>query len=129
MTNYRFLFGFFVAVLAALVILIVYFSGFPHWFVLSGLTLILGLSLGLLLRGRAPVHREVSAFDREDGSSGMAPMGFSADLLDTTVNEMRDGLVVIDAEMRVVASNRAARNLFSHLYAALHCRRLTELTT
>jgi two-component system phosphate regulon sensor histidine kinase PhoR len=128
MTNYRFLFGFFVAVFAALVILIVYFSGFPHWFILSGLTLTLGLCLGLLLRARARVYREVSASDREDGSSGMAPMGFSADLLDATVNEMREGLVVIDAEMRVVASNRAARNLFSHVDDAINLRRLTELT-
>ena len=128
MTNYRFLFGFFVAVFAAMVILIVYFSGFPHWFILSGLTLILGLCLGLLLRRRAPVHREVRASDRENRSSGKAPIGFSADLLDTTVNEMREGLLVIDAEMRVVASNRAARSLFSHVDDAINLRRLTELT-
>ena len=128
MTNYRFLFGLFVAVFAALVIFVVYFSGFPHLFILSGLTLILGLCLGLLLRGRAPVHREVGASDRENRSSGMAPIGFSADLLDATVNEMREGLLVIDAEMRVVASNRAARNLFSHVDDAINLRRLTELT-
>ncbi|MDX6305287.1 MAG: hypothetical protein QOI77_2256, partial [Blastocatellia bacterium] len=51
MINYRLLVGFFAAAFAALVVLIVYFSGFPHWLILSVLTLLLGLCLGLLLRG------------------------------------------------------------------------------
>src|SRR5205807_4472720 len=45
-----------------------------------------------------------------------------------TINEMREGLLVIDHEMRVVASNRAARNLFSNIEDSIAARRLTELT-
>ncbi len=41
---------------------------------------------------------------------------------------MREGLLVIDADMRIVASNRAARNLFSDLNDVIDSRRLTELT-
>jgi two-component system phosphate regulon sensor histidine kinase PhoR len=58
----------------------------------------------------------------------MASLDFSSDLLDATVNEMREGLLVIDADMRVVASNRAARDLFSLVDSPINLRRLTELT-
>src|SRR5258706_9720936 len=127
MTNYRLLFGFLAAAFAALVVLIVYFSGFPHWLILSLLTLLVGLCLGLLFRRETRV-REVGPIDREGSPTGMAPIDFSSDLLDATVNEMREGLLVIDAEMRVVASNRAARNLFSLVDDSINSRRLTELT-
>jgi two-component system, OmpR family, phosphate regulon sensor histidine kinase PhoR len=127
MTNYRVLFGFLAAAFAALVVLIVYFSGFPHWLILSVLTLLLGLCLGLLFRAKTAV-REVGPLDHESRSKGMASIDFSSDLLDATVNEMREGLLVIDADMRVVASNRAARNLFSLVDSTINLRRLTELT-
>ncbi|MDX6501641.1 MAG: two-component system, OmpR family, phosphate regulon sensor histidine kinase PhoR [Blastocatellia bacterium] len=127
MINYRLLFGFFAAAFAALVVLIVYFSGFPHWLILSVLTLLLGLCLGLLLRGKTEV-RVVAPTDREGRATGMASLDFSYDLLDATVNEMREGLLVIDADMRVVASNRAARDLFSLVDSTINLRRLTELT-
>jgi two-component system phosphate regulon sensor histidine kinase PhoR len=124
MTNSRLLSGSFVAALAALVVLIVYSSGFPHWFILSALSLSLSLCLALLLRRRAPARRELRPSDSGDKS----PVDFSSALLDAAVNEMREGLLVIDAEMRVVASNQAARNLFSHVNDAINLRRLTELT-
>src|SRR6266853_801279 len=124
MTNPRFLSSFFVAAFAALVVLFIYFSGFPHWFILSALALFLGLGFGLLLRRREPPRRELGL--PESGST--APIDFSSALLDVAVNEMREGLLVIDAEMRVVFSNRAARNLFSHVEEAINLRRLTELT-
>lgn len=127
MINYRLLVGFFAAAFAALVVLIIYFSGFPPWLILSVLTLLLGLCLGLLLRGKTEV-RVVAPTDREGRATGMASLDFSYDLLDATVNEMREGLLVIDADMRVVASNRAARDLFSLVDSTINLRRLTELT-
>jgi two-component system phosphate regulon sensor histidine kinase PhoR len=53
---------------------------------------------------------------------------FTLESLNSTVNEMREGLLVIDSEMRVVASNRAARDLFSNAEEWIESRRLTELT-
>ncbi|HYW73634.1 MAG TPA: ATP-binding protein [Pyrinomonadaceae bacterium] len=53
--------------------------------------------------------------------------GFSSELLDSTINEMREGLVVIDIDMRIVASNQAAQRLFAHVDSSLE-RRITEIT-
>jgi len=41
---------------------------------------------------------------------------------------MREGLLVIDQEMRVIASNQSARNIFSNIDESMNSRRLTELT-
>jgi two-component system, OmpR family, phosphate regulon sensor histidine kinase PhoR len=125
MTNSRLLSGTLVAALVALIVFFNYASGFPHWLLVSGLTVLLGLGLGLILRSRLPFARGP---DLENRSGRMTGIDFSSDLLDATVNEMREGLLVIDAEMRVVASNRAARNLFSHVDDSIRMRRLTELT-
>ena len=124
MTNSRFLPGLFIAALVALVLLIVYLSGFSRWFIVSALTLFIGLGIGLLLRNRTLALREF----RSDQGKELETIDFSPELLDVTVNEMREGLLVIDPEMRVVASNRAARNLLSNVDDSINLRRLTELT-
>src|SRR5205814_462961 len=45
--------------------------------------------------------------------------GFSSELLDSTINEMREGLVVIDTDMRIVASNQAAQRLFANVDSSI----------
>jgi two-component system phosphate regulon sensor histidine kinase PhoR len=128
MTKSRFVSGFLVAALAALIVLINYFSGFPRWLIVSALSLLFGLCLGLLLSRRGPAQLEQLGPAQEIRAGKMTAIDFSSDLLDATVNEMREGLLVIDADMRVVASNRAARNLFSLVDDPINLRRLTELT-
>ena len=49
-------------------------------------------------------------------------------LLDATMTSMREGLLVVDKDMRVVASNPAARKLFNPAVRSLTSQRLTELT-
>ena len=49
-------------------------------------------------------------------------------LLEATLAGMREGLLVVDKDMRVVASNPAAHKLFNPSIAALKSQRLTELT-
>src|SRR5689334_7086266 len=49
-------------------------------------------------------------------------------LFNATMAGMREGLLVVDKDMRVVASNPAARKLFSPTLPALESQRLTELT-
>ena len=49
-------------------------------------------------------------------------------LLDATMTGMREGLLVVNKDMRVVASNPAARKLFNPSIPALKSQRLTELT-
>jgi two-component system phosphate regulon sensor histidine kinase PhoR len=75
----------------------------------------LGLSLGLF----------ISQLNRSRSTGGS--QGFSSELLDTTINEMREGLVVIDTDMRIVASNQAAQRLFANVDSSIE-RRITEIT-
>ena len=49
-------------------------------------------------------------------------------LLQATMSGMREGLLVVDKDMRVVASNPAAHKLFNPSVPALKSQRLTELT-
>jgi two-component system phosphate regulon sensor histidine kinase PhoR len=128
MIKYRFLFGVLFAALAALIVLTGYFLGLPSWLIPLPLAVLLGLGLGLLLGRQGRAARESRAADQEDRPGGTTAIDFSSDLLDATLNEMREGLLVIDSDMRVVASNRAARSLFSHVDDRINLRRLTELT-
>lgn len=49
-------------------------------------------------------------------------------LFEATLDEMREGLIVVDNNMRVVASNPAAHRLFNLATGRLETQRLTELT-
>jgi PAS domain-containing protein len=49
-------------------------------------------------------------------------------MLEAMMNGMREGMLVIDEEMRIVASNRAAREMSSDIEGKLETRRLSELT-
>ena len=49
-------------------------------------------------------------------------------LFEATMNGMREGLLVVDRDMRVVASNTAAHRLFNLTRGTLDAQRLTELT-
>jgi two-component system phosphate regulon sensor histidine kinase PhoR len=127
MINSRVVYGFLVAALAALVVIVVWISAAPLYSA-ALLTLFLGLGIGWLIRGRTLLADAPSRTDPEYPWAQHPLNEFSSNLLDATVNEMREGLLVIDAEMRVVASNRAARNLFALVDDSINLRRLTELT-
>jgi two-component system phosphate regulon sensor histidine kinase PhoR len=115
-------FLFLAACAAALSFFVLFSSGFLRWAAISTTLLISGFGLGLLWRQfRLPGY----VVPRKQGTS--AP-DFSAELLATTINEMREGLLVIDADMRVLASNRVAQHLLSNVETTINSRRLTELT-
>jgi two-component system phosphate regulon sensor histidine kinase PhoR len=84
----------------------------------SGVALILGLGVGMFMR-RTPSNRQSEANTSE--TQILHPQ-----LLDVALNEMREGVVVLDTDMRVVASNRAAETLFTK--GDPKQSRLTELT-
>jgi len=87
-------------------------------FFASGLALMLGLGAGMFIR-RTTRGRSSAAETSE--TQPLHPQ-----LLDVALNEMREGVVVIDTDMRVVASNRAAETLFTK--GDPRQSRLTELT-
>ncbi len=71
----------------------------------------------------ATEHRTVverGADAREEFASGT--------LLEATMNGMREGLLVVDRDLRVVASNSAAQKLFTLADGKPNKKRLTELT-
>jgi len=108
---------------AALSAFVLFSSGLARWTSLSVSLLIIGFVFGLLWR-KQPRH-----LDSHMGESKVArPPDFSPELLATTINEMREGLLVIDADMRVLASNRVAQHLLSNVEPSITSRRLTELT-
>jgi two-component system, OmpR family, phosphate regulon sensor histidine kinase PhoR len=58
-----------------------------------------------------------------------SPESFAvSSLFEATMGSMREGLLVVDKDMRVVASNSAAHRLFNPSLPRLNSQRLTELT-
>ena len=58
-----------------------------------------------------------------------SPESFAvSSLFEATMGSMREGLLIVDKDMRVVASNSVARRLFNPLLPRLNSQRLTELT-
>ncbi len=49
-------------------------------------------------------------------------------LLDATMNSMREGVLIVDGEMRIIASNAAAREVFDGIEGKLESLRLSEVT-
>ncbi len=127
MIEARLIFGSIVLALIALLVLAALMSGLLRVLMLVALFLVLGFYLGYLL-GRRRERVTDSETDLDTVPSGLNSSHFSVKFLDSALREMREGLLVIDADMRVVASNRAARNLFSDLNDVIDSRRLTELT-
>jgi two-component system phosphate regulon sensor histidine kinase PhoR len=84
----------------------------------SGIALTLGLGVGMALRRKGT--------ERGSRSETSDTQALHPALLDVALNEMREGVLVIDTDMRVVASNRAAQTLFTKGDPKLS--RLTELT-
>ncbi len=90
--------------------------------VLAGLLIITAVALVLI--NRNSVNRSP---DRLDQSSAPENLAVSS-LLEATLAGMREGLLVVNKDMRVVASNPAAHKLFNPSVASLKSQRLTELT-
>src|SRR5690242_1161917 len=70
---------------------------------------------------------EKNSIEKSEQSSASENLAVTS-LLDATLTGMREGLLVVNRDMRVVASNPAARKLFNPSVATLQSQRLTELT-
>ncbi|HEX6188098.1 MAG TPA: ATP-binding protein [Pyrinomonadaceae bacterium] len=107
------------AIAAALLLGAVVFA-LPLWTTVAGLTLVIAALIGLTLQ-RDTRSNQLTR-ESNEGVEELAPK-----LLDVALDEMREGLLVIDTDMRVVASNKAARDVLSET-GPIEARRLTELT-
>ena len=85
-----------------------------------------------LLKGRHANQPRMSSLPTQNvaGSSDSRSTEIFAlgKLFEATLDEMREGLLVVDNDMRVVASNPAAHRLFNLATGRLESQRLTELT-
>jgi len=69
-----------------------------------------------------------TADDGESGEQSSQEIFALGKLFEATMNGMREGLLVVDKDMRIVASNTAAHRLFNLSRGKLNAQRLTELT-
>ncbi|HYE65385.1 MAG TPA: ATP-binding protein [Pyrinomonadaceae bacterium] len=110
----------------------------PVWNLRAGLALFFALLTGAALAKLLPHEKGGAGAPLRAGSPatieqaekrthGGGPAPADA-LLKATMNGMREGVLVLDQAMRVVASNRAARQVFDQVEGALESHRLSELT-
>jgi two-component system, OmpR family, phosphate regulon sensor histidine kinase PhoR len=111
----------------------------PYWSTRVGLALLVA-AVSCVVLGRFFFNRsETAAASSTEDNSKRDGAGIdqaatvrdslrSGALLETMMNGMREGMLVVDEEMRVVASNRTAHEIFNRIEGALEGHRLSELT-
>ncbi len=122
MNNSRFFLGILIVLGLSVLAASLLIAGTAGWLCFAASMLLLGMVAGWLWK------LGTSSQERIHDERHPEPKGFTVELLSAAVNEMREGMLVIDSEMRVIASNRAARGLFSSIEGPVDSRRLTELT-
>ena len=91
--------------------------------VLAALLLVM-VVVWLATRAKSDKNHSVEKSEQTDAPENLAV----SSLLEATLTGMREGLLVVNRDMRVVASNPAARKLFNPSVPTLQSQRLTELT-
>jgi c-di-AMP phosphodiesterase-like protein len=95
--------------------------------VLGALMLLSALVWALtLLTTRQSINSRSASVESVDQVNSSETLAISS-LLEATMSGMREGLLVVNRDMRVVASNPAAHKLFNPAVPALKSQRLTEL--
>jgi two-component system, OmpR family, phosphate regulon sensor histidine kinase PhoR len=111
-------------ILIAAVLLI---SSFTTRLIFS-LLIVLGV-VALVLKTFFSAGKFKDASDNQDINNSETPEVFPVShLFEATMGGMREGLLVVNRDMRVVAANRAAHKLFNPSLPKLESQRLTELT-
>jgi two-component system, OmpR family, phosphate regulon sensor histidine kinase PhoR len=86
-------------------------------------------ALALVLRAYRGSNAQLPSDDSNNSQDNSRADSFAfSKLFEATMSGMREGLIVVDKDMRVVASNPAAHKLFNLSRGILNAQRLTELT-
>jgi two-component system phosphate regulon sensor histidine kinase PhoR len=98
--------------------------------VVAGLLFLVAVVLLVRLSSKTQKTNLQTAQVGENSSDGqsLAETFALGKLFEATMSGMREGLLVVDKDMRVVASNAAAHRLFNLSRGKLDAQRLTELT-
>src|SRR5947208_3157514 len=99
--------------LAVIAILLASSAGLPNLTASIVLAIVAGIATGIFLARLLARRNQSLLINRPNDLKGNAT-NFSPSVLEATINEMREGLLVIDHDMRVIASNRAVKIIFSH---------------
>lgn len=93
---------------------------------------IMGLIIGYAYRQPKPVNQNEISANKMNIVETVSPIAVEPIsprvLLMTMMGSMREGVIVIGQEMRVIASNQAVEQIFSHVKPPFEGKRLTELT-
>ena len=122
MAKYRRFVVLLIAVAVAIAISAIFLPATFRFLAFGAAGLCTGFGISLWIAGRADARPQA------DESNPSITTEFPIDLLKATLNEMSEGLLVIDNDMRVVASNHAAKHLFTNINDSINAKRLTELT-
>jgi len=91
--------------------------------------LLAGVMIGHFISARRKPAKVLPVFDGAVESKANETLNAPASaLLEATMNGMREGVLVVDRNLSVVAFNPAARLIFNRVAGALERRRLSELT-
>ena len=117
-----------IAICLVLTALSLVVPSFPGKLILAVLLLVAAAVWAVTLLNKGE-HANTAGTSRERLDQTGSPESFAlSSLLEATMSGMREGLLVVNKDMRVVASNPAAHKLFNPSVAALQSQRLTELT-
>src|ERR1041384_3470882 len=96
------------------------------YLVVLGTLMLLGAVVWILILNRRK-SSNISSIEQLDQTNSPENLEVRS-LLEATLSGMREGLLVVNKDMRVVASNPAAHKLFNPSVPAVQSQRLTELT-
>ena len=120
---------FLLAVSVVAIALILLLPSFTVRAVIAGLLLLIVAVLLVRTFSTKTDNIQASRLDAKASDEESSPEIFAlGKLFEATMNGMREGLLVVDKDMRVVASNAAAHRLFNLSEGKLDAQRLTELT-
>jgi two-component system phosphate regulon sensor histidine kinase PhoR len=120
-----------IAAAAVPLAIILLFTSFPARAIAAGLVLVAAAAFLIkALSNRTSTEQLQSSNVAEERGETEAPTDTFelGKLFEATMNGMREGLLVVDRDMKVVASNTAAHRLFNLSRGKLEAQRLTELT-
>lgn len=122
--------AFLIAAAAVLLAIVLLLPSFTARAIVTALLLLFTTVLLVRVFSNKTSDEKLEANDSDASSSDESPADTFAlgKLFEATMNGMREGLLVVDKDMRVVASNTAAHRLFNLSRGKLDAQRLTELT-
>jgi two-component system phosphate regulon sensor histidine kinase PhoR len=90
--------------------------------------LVILVAIVLVIRAFQDSSLQATRVDNNQGEENSEESFAFSKLFEATMSGMREGLLVVDKDMRVVASNAAAHRLFNPSAGKPNTQRLTELT-